>query len=154
MAGHLCSFNPSVDTQQYRKVGPWTQHPRAANFLSLGFNVASWLPGHKCHRHTFIFSVPLKGLLTFPDGSHGIPRNEGLFENNKLLRRAMPATRSGWKNEPNVRGDKNDRGAEAPGGACHLQGRALVTEGLRLRPLQQASPGLSFPSLAHWYFCP
>ncbi|ELK00862.1 MORN repeat-containing protein 4 [Pteropus alecto] len=27
------------------------------------------------------------GLLTFPDGSHGIPRNEGLFENNKLLRR-------------------------------------------------------------------
>lgn len=27
------------------------------------------------------------GLLTFPDGSHGIPRNEGLFENNTLLRR-------------------------------------------------------------------
>nr|XP_033798826.1 MORN repeat-containing protein 4 isoform X2 [Geotrypetes seraphini] len=27
------------------------------------------------------------GLLTFPDGSHGIPRNEGLFENNKLLKR-------------------------------------------------------------------
>ncbi|XP_070342257.1 MORN repeat-containing protein 4 isoform X2 [Equus asinus] len=27
------------------------------------------------------------GLLTFPDGSHGVPRNEGLFENNKLLRR-------------------------------------------------------------------
>ncbi|XP_034518973.1 MORN repeat-containing protein 4 isoform X1 [Ailuropoda melanoleuca] len=27
------------------------------------------------------------GLLTFPDGSHGIPRNEGLFESNKLLRR-------------------------------------------------------------------
>ncbi|XP_077786272.1 MORN repeat-containing protein 4 isoform X2 [Podarcis muralis] len=27
------------------------------------------------------------GLLTFPDGSHGIPRNEGFFENNKLLRR-------------------------------------------------------------------
>uniref|UniRef100_A0ABK0LM01 MORN repeat-containing protein 4 n=1 Tax=Rattus norvegicus TaxID=10116 RepID=A0ABK0LM01_RAT len=27
------------------------------------------------------------GLLTFPDGSHGLPRNEGLFENNKLLRR-------------------------------------------------------------------
>ncbi|XP_066476723.1 MORN repeat-containing protein 4 isoform X3 [Tiliqua scincoides] len=26
------------------------------------------------------------GLLTFPDGSHGIPRNEGFFENNKLLR--------------------------------------------------------------------
>lgn len=33
------------------------------------------------------FLCPLKGLLTFPDGSHGIPRNEGLFENNKLLRR-------------------------------------------------------------------
>lgn len=27
------------------------------------------------------------GLLTFPDGSHGVPRNEGLFENNKLLKR-------------------------------------------------------------------
>ncbi|MEE6486199.1 hypothetical protein FKM82_014538 [Ascaphus truei] len=27
------------------------------------------------------------GLLTFSDGSHGIPRNEGLFENNKLLKR-------------------------------------------------------------------
>ncbi|KAJ8360283.1 hypothetical protein SKAU_G00168080 [Synaphobranchus kaupii] len=27
------------------------------------------------------------GLLTFPDGAHGIPRNEGVFENNKLLRR-------------------------------------------------------------------
>ncbi|NXH39670.1 MORN4 protein, partial [Dicaeum eximium] len=27
------------------------------------------------------------GLLTFPDGSHGVPRNEGFFENNKLLRR-------------------------------------------------------------------
>ncbi|KAG1933802.1 MORN repeat-containing protein [Pimephales promelas] len=27
------------------------------------------------------------GLLTFPDGSHGAPRNEGMFENNKLLKR-------------------------------------------------------------------
>ena len=27
------------------------------------------------------------GLLTFPDGSHGIPRNEGFFEGNKLIRR-------------------------------------------------------------------
>ncbi|XP_048713296.2 MORN repeat-containing protein 4 isoform X1 [Caretta caretta] len=27
------------------------------------------------------------GLLTFPDGSHGVPRSEGFFENNKLLRR-------------------------------------------------------------------
>ncbi|XP_069835001.1 MORN repeat-containing protein 4 [Dendropsophus ebraccatus] len=27
------------------------------------------------------------GLLTFPDGSHGMPRNEGLFENNKLVKR-------------------------------------------------------------------
>lgn len=87
VAAHLCSFNPSVDTQQYRVLGPWTEHPRAANFLSLGFNVASWPPSHKCHCHTLIFSVPVKGLLTFPDGSHGIPRNEGLFENNKLLRR-------------------------------------------------------------------
>ncbi|KAG9341060.1 hypothetical protein JZ751_019814 [Albula glossodonta] len=27
------------------------------------------------------------GLLTFPDGAHGVPRNEGVFENNKLLKR-------------------------------------------------------------------
>ncbi|KAA0718247.1 MORN repeat-containing protein 4 [Triplophysa tibetana] len=27
------------------------------------------------------------GLLTFPDGSHGVPRSEGMFENNKLLKR-------------------------------------------------------------------
>lgn len=27
------------------------------------------------------------GLLTFADGSHGLPRNEGHFENNKLVRR-------------------------------------------------------------------
>ncbi|CAF0777618.1 unnamed protein product [Adineta steineri] len=26
------------------------------------------------------------GLLTFADGSHGLPRNEGYFENNKLVR--------------------------------------------------------------------
>ncbi|UJR14729.1 hypothetical protein I4U23_001721 [Adineta vaga] len=26
------------------------------------------------------------GLLTFTDGSHGLPRNEGYFENNKLAR--------------------------------------------------------------------
>lgn len=32
-------------------------------------------------------SFPSVGLLTFPDGSHGVPRNEGFFENNKLLRR-------------------------------------------------------------------
>lgn len=31
--------------------------------------------------------LPSPGLLTFPDGSHGVPRNEGFFENNKLLRR-------------------------------------------------------------------
>ncbi|XP_077585978.1 MORN repeat-containing protein 4 [Stigmatopora nigra] len=27
------------------------------------------------------------GLLTFPHGTHGIPRNEGLFQNHKLQRR-------------------------------------------------------------------
>ncbi|MBN3275472.1 MORN4 protein, partial [Polyodon spathula] len=27
------------------------------------------------------------GLLTFPDGAHRVPRNEGVFENNKLLKR-------------------------------------------------------------------
>ena len=26
------------------------------------------------------------GLVTFADGSHGVPRNEGYFENNKLVR--------------------------------------------------------------------
>ena len=28
-----------------------------------------------------------KGLLTFTDGSHGLPRNEGVFEQNKLTQR-------------------------------------------------------------------
>ncbi|XP_041755910.1 MORN repeat-containing protein 4-like [Coregonus clupeaformis] len=27
------------------------------------------------------------GLLTFPNGNHGVPRNEGLFENHKLQKR-------------------------------------------------------------------
>ncbi|XP_010781010.1 MORN repeat-containing protein 4 [Notothenia coriiceps] len=27
------------------------------------------------------------GLLTFPDGAHGVPRNEGLFQNHKLQKR-------------------------------------------------------------------
>ena len=27
------------------------------------------------------------GLLTFADGSNGLPRNEGYFENNKVVRR-------------------------------------------------------------------
>ena len=27
------------------------------------------------------------GLLTFPDGTHGAPRNEGVFENHKLQKR-------------------------------------------------------------------
>lgn len=27
------------------------------------------------------------GLLTFPDGAHGVPRNEGFFENHKLQKR-------------------------------------------------------------------
>lgn len=40
---------------------------------------------------------------------------------------ATPATRSGWTDEPNVRGGENDHGAEAPGGACHPPGRALAT---------------------------
>ena len=34
-----------------------------------------------------LFLFYLQGLLTFPDGSHGIPRNEGFFEGNKLIRR-------------------------------------------------------------------
>lgn len=27
------------------------------------------------------------GLLTFADGTHGLPRNEGFFEGSKLVRR-------------------------------------------------------------------
>ena len=27
------------------------------------------------------------GLITFADGSHGRPRNEGVFENAKIIRR-------------------------------------------------------------------
>lgn len=30
---------------------------------------------------------PPSGLLTFPDGAHGVPRNEGLFQNHKLQKR-------------------------------------------------------------------
>ena len=29
----------------------------------------------------------LIGLLTFADGTHGLPRNEGYFENNVLVKR-------------------------------------------------------------------
>ena len=29
----------------------------------------------------------LAGLLTFADGTHGLPRNEGYFENSALVRR-------------------------------------------------------------------
>ena len=28
-----------------------------------------------------------RGLLTFTDGTHGLPRNEGFFEGNKLIHR-------------------------------------------------------------------
>ncbi|KAF7649232.1 hypothetical protein LDENG_00144820 [Lucifuga dentata] len=31
------------------------------------------------------------GLLTFPDGAHGVPRNEGFFENHKLQKREKSA---------------------------------------------------------------
>ena len=29
----------------------------------------------------------ITGLLTFADGTHGLPRNEGYFENSALVRR-------------------------------------------------------------------
>ncbi|XP_060082518.1 MORN repeat-containing protein 4-like [Ylistrum balloti] len=28
-----------------------------------------------------------QGIVTFPDGTHGLPRNEGYFDGNKMLRR-------------------------------------------------------------------
>ena len=28
-----------------------------------------------------------RGILTFTDGSHGLPRNEGIFEGNKIIKR-------------------------------------------------------------------
>ncbi|KAF7481277.1 Hypothetical predicted protein [Marmota monax] len=40
------------------------------------------------------------GLLTFPDGSHGIPCNEGLFESNKLLRWEKCSTVVQWTRVP------------------------------------------------------
>lgn len=49
--------------------------------LSIGMSITSvcswsWRP----------MSVP-PGLLTFPDGAHGVPRNEGFFQNHKLQKR-------------------------------------------------------------------
>ena len=29
----------------------------------------------------------ITGLLTFADGTHGLPRNEGYFDGNKLVKR-------------------------------------------------------------------
>ena len=31
--------------------------------------------------------MTLSGLLTFADGTHGLPRNEGYFENSKIMQR-------------------------------------------------------------------
>lgn len=51
------------------------------NSLSIQMSISplcgwSWCPA----------SLP-PGLLTFPDGAHGVPRNEGLFQNHKLQKR-------------------------------------------------------------------
>jgi hypothetical protein len=45
---------------------------------------------HVCARHLLSSSLwphAHPGLLTFPDGAHGVPRNEGLFKNHKLQKR-------------------------------------------------------------------
>lgn len=34
-----------------------------------------------------VLRPPPPGLLTFPDGAHGVPRNEGFFQNHKLQKR-------------------------------------------------------------------
>lgn len=35
-----------------------------------------------------VYSNPFHvGLVTFADGTHGLPRNEGFFENNQIVRR-------------------------------------------------------------------
>ena len=31
--------------------------------------------------------IHITGLITFADGSHGLPRNEGYFEGNKMVKR-------------------------------------------------------------------
>ena len=35
----------------------------------------------------FLYLSTNTGLVTFPDGSHGLPRNEGYFELNQIVRR-------------------------------------------------------------------
>lgn len=50
-------------------------------------SLAPSLVGAAPYLFTLCPSLLSPGLLTFPDGSHGMPRNEGFFENNKLLRR-------------------------------------------------------------------
>ncbi|MCJ8730617.1 hypothetical protein PDJAM_G00186500 [Pangasius djambal] len=52
-----------------------------------GVGVFSRIDGMKFEGEFKNGRVEGHGLLTFPDGSHGIPRNEGLFSDNKLLKR-------------------------------------------------------------------
>ena len=42
-----------------------------------------------CIYHRFILHVfnIIAGLVTFADGSHGLPRNEGYFEGSKMVKR-------------------------------------------------------------------
>lgn len=65
---------PGLSTQELQIFSPRLQRSKLASEPQMPLS------------HPY-FLCPPKGLLTFPDGSHGIPRNEGLFENNKLLRR-------------------------------------------------------------------
>lgn len=93
MEVHLVSFNLSVDVQQSRVTAPsacLVTELREFKGCEVSSSSASHCPAdlpQSLMPSLPCSSLPLKGLLTFPDGSHGIPRNEGLFENNKLLRR-------------------------------------------------------------------
>lgn len=92
---HLISFNPSVDAQQSIVTVPCACLATELSAPDRGREGSSSSASNgqaDLSESLMPPSLPylppaLKGLLTFPDGSHGIPRNEGLFENNKLLRR-------------------------------------------------------------------
>lgn len=40
-----------------------------------------------CILVNFCSILLISGLVTFSDGTHGLPRNEGLFDGNKMTRR-------------------------------------------------------------------
>ncbi|CAB1312889.1 unnamed protein product [Coregonus sp. 'balchen'] len=67
--------------------GDWKEGKTSINLLSQGAGVFSRFDGMKFEGEFKSGCVEGYGLLTFPNGNHGVPRNEGLFENHKLQKR-------------------------------------------------------------------